>query len=117
MTCVIGIATYWWIVDFPENSERSFRFVTQAEKEEAVSRIERDRGDVIPAPFSWAEIMKQFLDLKVYGFALTLFCHVCSSNPFLQFLSLITKIRIWFRPAFHTFFLSCPSCLDQLFGV
>ena len=71
--CVIGIVTYWWIVDFPENAEDSFKFLTAAERKIAVERIDRDRGDVLPTKFSWEDILKQFLDLKIYGFAATFF--------------------------------------------
>ena len=28
-TCSIGIVTYWWMVDFPEKSYRSFHFLTK----------------------------------------------------------------------------------------
>lgn len=71
--CIIGIATYWWIVDFPEQSDNSFCFLDEAEGKLAVARIQRDRGDVLPTPFSWSEILKHFLDPKVYGFAATFF--------------------------------------------
>lgn len=67
--CLIGIATYWWIVDFPENAQESFHFLDETETKIAVARIQQDRGDVIPTPFSWPEVLKHFLDMKVYGFA------------------------------------------------
>lgn len=76
---IIGIITYWWIVDFPENAQRSFHFLDKSETDLAVSRIQHDRGDVIPAPFSWTVVLKQFLDLKIYGFAASLFCLVSYS--------------------------------------
>ena len=71
--CVIGISSYWWIVDFPENAQQSFRFLNEEETEFAVKRIQQDRGDVVPTPFSWPEVLRHFLDLKVYGFAVTFF--------------------------------------------
>lgn len=71
--CIVGIATYWWIVDFPEQSQNSFLFLDEAERKLAVARIQQDRGDVMPDPFSWSEIFKQFLDPKIYGFAATFF--------------------------------------------
>ena len=73
VTCVIGIVTYLWIVDFPENAYRSFCFMSKAETELAVSRIQHDRGDVIPEPFSWSVLLENFLDIKIYGFAACLF--------------------------------------------
>lgn len=71
--CIIGIITYWWMVDFPENSQDSFHFLDQAERDMVVERIQRDRGDVMPTPFSWREVLRQFLDPKIYGFAATFF--------------------------------------------
>ncbi|OJI97780.1 hypothetical protein ASPVEDRAFT_49728 [Aspergillus versicolor CBS 583.65] len=69
ITCVIGIITYWWIVDFPENARRSFYFLTEAEAEHAVQRIQADRGDVVPDPFEWRKVLVNFTDPKLYGFA------------------------------------------------
>jgi hypothetical protein len=43
---VIGFITYLWIVDFPENSHNSFRFLTAEEQALAEARIADDRGDV-----------------------------------------------------------------------
>jgi len=71
--CIIGIVTYWWIVDFPEQSQQSFHFLDEAETKLAVARIQRDRGDVIPTPFSWREVLRHFLDPKIYGFAAMFF--------------------------------------------
>ena len=71
--CVIGVATYWWIVDFPENAQDSFCFLDERETKLAVSRIQQDRGDVMPTPFSWPEVLRHFLDPKIYGFAATFF--------------------------------------------
>lgn len=82
ITCVIAIATYFWIVDFPENAHRSFYFLSEAETDIAVRRIQEDRGDVKPAPFSIGVIARQFLDPKVYGFAALFFLLVSSGNPF-----------------------------------
>lgn len=80
ITCVIGLATYFWIVDFPENADRSFYFLSKAERDIAVRRIQEDRGDVKPAPFSVAEIARHFLDPKIYGFAASFFLLVRLEN-------------------------------------
>jgi hypothetical protein len=69
ITCVIGIITYWWIVDFPENARRSFYFLTEAEAEHAVQRIQADRGDVVLDPFEWRKVLVNFTDPKLFGFA------------------------------------------------
>ena len=87
--CVIGIATYWWIVDFPEKSERSFQFLDEAERKLAVARIQLDRGDVVPVQFSWLEILKHFLDFKIYGFAATSFLLNLVSTALAYFLPIM----------------------------
>ena len=60
-------------MDFPENAQRSFYFLNKTETDLAVRRIQDDRGDVKPTPFSAREIARNFLDLKIYGFAATFF--------------------------------------------
>ena len=91
MACVIGIATYWWIVDFPENARWSHHFLDEGETKMAVARIQQDRGDVVPTPFSWPEVLKHFLDLKVYGFAATFFLLNLVSTALSYFLPIILK--------------------------
>ena len=73
VACIIGVVTYWWMVDFPERAQFSFHFLDKNEVERAVARIQSDRGDVQPTPFSWLEVSKQFLDPKLYGFAAMFF--------------------------------------------
>ncbi len=77
---MIGIATYFWILEFPEKAHKSFYFCTETESEIAVRRIQKDRGDGEPTPFKWGEIMKHFLDPKIYGFAATFFLLVGSAS-------------------------------------
>lgn len=81
VACVIGIATYFWIVDFPEKAHHSFYFCTEAEANIAVRRIQKDRGDGEPTPFRWKEIARHFLDPKIYGFAATFFLLVRIAVP------------------------------------
>ncbi|KAL6720654.1 hypothetical protein ACLMJK_002579 [Lecanora helva] len=94
--CVIGIATYWWIVDFPEESQHSFHFLSETERKLAVARIQRDRGDVVPTPFSWSEIFRHFLDLKIYGFAATFFLLNLVSTALSYFLPIILQSGMGF---------------------
>lgn len=76
ISCAIGMFTYFWLVDFPENAEQSFHFLDKEETELAVKRIQQDRGDVIAAPFSWHEVLPHFLDPKIYAFAVMFFLQV-----------------------------------------
>ncbi|KAJ5577849.1 uncharacterized protein N7459_006813 [Penicillium hispanicum] len=73
ISCFLGCLTYWWMIDFPENAHRSFRFLSDREAEVAVNRIQDDRRDVILEPFSWSKVFRHFLDFKIYGFGCMFF--------------------------------------------
>lgn len=69
LTCIAGVAGYFLIVDFPELSKKSWRFLTERESTFVVATIEKDRADAIPEPFRIGAYLKHALDLKVWGFA------------------------------------------------
>ena len=69
ITCLAGFVGYFMIVDFPELAANSWRFLTPAESEFVVARIEKDRHDAIPEPFNLGSYLKNALDLKIWGFA------------------------------------------------
>ena len=91
ISCVLGIVTHWWIVDFPENANRSFRFLNKDEAEFAVRRIQKDRGDVRPEEFSLGKVLVHVKDLKVYGFCCMFFLLNLVSTSLSYFLPIILQ--------------------------
>jgi MFS family permease len=91
ITAFIGILTYWWMVDFPEDAHRSFHFLSKSESETASSRIESDRGDVKPDPFAWSKIFIHAKDLKIYGFCILYFLQNLVSTSLSYFLPIILQ--------------------------
>jgi MFS family permease len=91
ITCVLGIVTYWWMVDFPENSEHSFMFLTKREARVAAARIQDDRADLRFEPFSWGRLLECFKDVKVYGFACMFFLLNLVSTALSYFLPIILE--------------------------
>ena len=89
ITCVIGMVTYWWMVDFPEDSHLSFAFLNKDEQARAVARIQYDRGDVEASPFKWSVIFQQFRDVKIYGFAAMFFLQNLVSTALAYFLPIM----------------------------
>ena len=87
-----------WMVDFPEKAQHSFLFLDPREATIMATRIERDRADLIPAPFTWAEIFRQFLDPKLYGFSALLFI-------------LVSTVQVTLPSTFNSLLLVEP-CLD-----
>ncbi|EON61844.1 hypothetical protein W97_01062 [Coniosporium apollinis CBS 100218] len=91
ITCVLGVLTYWWIVDFPENAHRSFHFLSKEEAEIAAARIQKDRGDVKPDGFALRKILRHAADPKVYGFCLMYFLLNLVSTSLSYFLPIILQ--------------------------
>lgn len=96
VTCSIGIITYWWMVDFPENAQRSFYFLSEAETRLATQRIQDDRDDLIPEAFSWSKVLVHFLDPKLYGFCCMFFLLNLVSTSLSYFLPIILQSGMGF---------------------
>lgn len=96
ITCVLGIITYWWMIDFPEHSQRSFCFLSEREARLATRRIQDDRADVIPEPFSWGTLLANFKDPKIYGFACMFFLLNLISTALSYFLPIILQSGMGF---------------------
>lgn len=91
VACAVGLATYFWMVDFPENAHRSRCFLSAAEQRLAVARIQDDRPDVAAAPFRWSEVLRHAADAKVYGFATLFFLLNLVSTSLSYFLPIILQ--------------------------
>ncbi|KAL4883665.1 major facilitator superfamily domain-containing protein [Aspergillus karnatakaensis] len=113
ITCVIGIITYWWMVDFPENARNSVYFLTEAECKVATQRIQSDRGDVVPDPFEWRKVLVNFTDPKLYGFACMYFLLNIVSTALNYFLPQILVSGMGFSSN-DSILLSTPVILPHL---
>ncbi|OAL23570.1 hypothetical protein AYO20_10966 [Fonsecaea nubica] len=92
VTVFLGLITYFWMVDFPDRCENSFRFLTDDEKSLAISRIHEDRHDAgKPEPFSLGIILVHFFDLKLYAFCVLFFLLNLVSTALSYFLPIILQ--------------------------
>jgi MFS family permease len=112
ITCVIGIVTYWWMVDFPENAQNSFRFLSESEIKIATQRIQADRDDVMIEPFSWSKILVHFLDPKLYGFSCLFFLLNLVSTSLSYFLPIILQSGMGFSEN-ASIILSAPVSMES----
>ncbi|KAI9934451.1 hypothetical protein MW887_000065 [Aspergillus wentii] len=96
IACVIGIVTYWWMIEFPENAHKSFYFLSEEETRLVSKRIQADRGDVAPDPFSWSKIFVNFLDPTIYGLACMFFLLNMVSTSLSYFLPIILQSGMGF---------------------
>jgi sugar phosphate permease len=107
ITAFLGLITYFWMVDFPENAHKSFMFLSEEESRIAAGRIDRDRGDVKPDPFSWKEVLIHAKDPKVYGFCVLYFLQNLVSTALSYFLPIILQGGMGFS-ANKAILLSAP---------
>ncbi|KAK8175415.1 major facilitator superfamily domain-containing protein [Phyllosticta citrichinensis] len=107
ITCIIGIATYWWMVEFPETSHKCFKFLTKEESFVAAKRIHRDRGDVHADAFAIKKVLVHATDIKVYGFAILFFLQNIVSTALSYFLPIILETGMGFSSA-RSILLSAP---------
>lgn len=97
-TCAVGVATYWWMVDFPERSHRSFRFLTPDEAAVASRRIQSDRGDLLAHDFSPAKVLVHAADAKVWAFASLFFMQNIVSTALAYFVPVILENGLGHSP-------------------
>lgn len=69
ITCLIGLAGYVFMVDFPEKAHKAWGFLNERESAYIVRRINRDRQDAEMENFSLRKFLKPASDLKIWGFA------------------------------------------------
>lgn len=99
ITCLLGIAGYFLIVDFPEQSKNSWKFINEAEAAYVVARIEKDRHDAIPDKFRIGAYFKNALDMKVWGFAALFGLSTTTSYAIAYFLPIILRGGLGFSIA------------------
>ena len=73
LTCFLGILGYWALVDFPDKAHKSWKFLTEREAMFIIDRVNRDRGDAKPEPWSLAKFLHGGTDIKIWGFAMVSF--------------------------------------------
>lgn len=73
LTCVLGIAGYWLLVDFPDSTRSNWSFLGQRERSWIVARIAKDRGDAHQEPFNMRKFLSGGKDWKIWMYALIFF--------------------------------------------
>ncbi|KAI1434396.1 retrograde regulation protein 2 [Xylaria sp. CBS 124048] len=96
ISIVLGLITYFWMVDFPEHAHRSFWFLSTDEQELAVARIKADRKDVEVETFAWSKLLVHAKDPKIYGFAVMFFLLNIVSTSLSYFLPSILQSGLGF---------------------
>ncbi|KAH8800624.1 phthalate transporter [Xylogone sp. PMI_703] len=91
VTCCLGVIGYIFIVDFPELSTRSWKFLNAREAMFVIARIEEDRHDTQIEPFHIGAYLRNALDLKVWAFAWLYMLATTNSYAIAFFLHIILQ--------------------------
>jgi MFS family permease len=66
ITCLLGIAGYWLVVDFPDSPRKTWDFLGERERAWVVHRVNADRGDAQIHKFQLSKFLGAGLDLKIW---------------------------------------------------
>ena len=106
----LGGAAYPWIPGFPEDAARTWKFLTPAEAELILARIDEDRGDAgAPEPCTAAAVLYPFLDPKLYAFSILFFLQNVVSTA-LSYFILTILLGLGFDPAPSILLYAPPYC-------
>ncbi|KAH8662407.1 major facilitator superfamily protein [Xylariales sp. PMI_506] len=99
ITCLIAVAGFVFVVDFPDSAHKTRNFLTEREAAFIMRRIKRDRDDAEPESFSLARFLRPALDLKIWAFALLSFCTTLQAYAVGFFLPVILNTKLGFSAA------------------
>ena len=57
---------YFFLVDFPDKANESWKFLSIEERDFVIRRINKDRDDVTPEKFAIKKFLKPALDIKLW---------------------------------------------------
>ncbi|KAL3472701.1 major facilitator superfamily domain-containing protein [Aspergillus californicus] len=96
LTITIAILGYIWMVDFPEDAGRNFKFLDPSELEIVIDRVRRDRDDAQVTPFELKSYLKHGLDWKLWLFAANFLASSVVTYSVQYFLPIILQTSLGF---------------------
>ncbi|KAF2470993.1 MFS general substrate transporter [Lindgomyces ingoldianus] len=114
LTCVLGIVCYWFLVDFPDQAHKSYKFLNERETKFIIDRVNKDRGDAGVQPFSAAKFFRAGLDLKIWGYAMIFFDTTCVTYALAYFLPIILTENMGFSVGASQCLVAPPYALAAI---
>ncbi|CAM1502709.1 Fc.00g074850.m01.CDS01 [Cosmosporella sp. VM-42] len=96
LTCALGIAGYWLLVDFPDSHRKSWAFLNDREEKWIIARINKDRGDSVVPPFHLGSFIRGGKDWKIWAYAMIFFNTTTLSYALAYTLPLLLMGRMGF---------------------
>ncbi|KAL2848419.1 major facilitator superfamily domain-containing protein [Aspergillus pseudoustus] len=117
LTFIIGILCMVFVVDFPDKGHNAWGFLNERECAFILRRLNRDRADANPEPFSLIKFLRPALDPKIWGFALIFFCLTTVSYAIAYFLPIILRENMGFSVAAAQCLVAPPYVLAGILMV
>ncbi|KAF7324885.1 High-affinity nicotinic acid transporter [Mycena kentingensis (nom. inval.)] len=73
ITTSIAAIGYWLLVDFPDSSRQTWKFLSEDERQYIIAKVQADRGDVKVVPFNLRKYLSVGLDWKIWLYAMIYF--------------------------------------------
>jgi hypothetical protein len=89
---------YVLLVGFPDHWTPRWHFLTEREVRYVIDKVNADRGDATPEPFSMGLYLKNASDLKVWAFAMTFFASTTISYALAYFGPDILRRKMHYSP-------------------
>ncbi|KAI4865247.1 major facilitator superfamily MFS-1 [Hypoxylon rubiginosum] len=115
ITCCLASLGYWLLVDFPDSTRKSWRFLTERESAWIVRRVNADRGDVTVPKFSLISFLKGGLDLRVWSYGLIAFCTNTLTYSLAYFLPLILNTNLGFSKGASLCLVAPPYAFSGIY--
>ncbi|KAL2023726.1 hypothetical protein VTK56DRAFT_1440 [Thermocarpiscus australiensis] len=114
MTMLLAIAGYWLLVDFPDSKRSNWRFLGPRERGWICARVDADRGDVKPQPFSLAKYLRAGADIKIWAYALIFFNTTTVTYALAYFMPVILNENLGFSVGASQCLVAPPYALAGL---
>ncbi|KAI9373919.1 major facilitator superfamily domain-containing protein [Aspergillus egyptiacus] len=96
LTFIVGFLCMVFVVDFPDKGYNTWGFLNERECAFIIRRLNRDRADANPEPFSLIKFLRPALDLKIWGFAFIFFSLTTVTYAIAYFLPIILRDNMGF---------------------
>lgn len=95
-TIIIALLGWCFMVDFPEDAQRNWKFLKPEELDIVISRVEHDRSDAHVTPFHLKSYLKEGKDWKLWFFALNFLASSVVTYSVQYFLPIILQSGLGF---------------------
>lgn len=99
LTCIIAALGYWLLVDFPDSTRKTWKFLSEEQRAWVVDRVNHDRGDASTPPFNPRRFFASALDWKIWAYAMIFFNTTTVTYALAYFLPIILQANMGFEPA------------------